>query len=268
MPRFAANLSMLFTEVPLLDRFERAARAGFKSVELQFPYEAPASVIKSKLHSLNLNMVLHNLPAGDWAAGDRGIAVQPDRVEEFRAGVALAISYAQTLGVPQLNCLAGKAPRGVADAVLRQTFVANLCFAAASLKEAGLKLLIEPINHFDVPGFWLNTPTLGLSVMDEVAALGVDNLFLQYDVYHAQRSEGELAATLEKHLARIGHIQVADNPGRNEPGTGEINYGFLFKHLEAIGYAGSVGCEYKPATTTEAGLGWLETARRQLLARS
>ncbi len=263
MPRFAANLSMLFTEVPLLERFERAARSGFSTVELQFPYEAPALSIRDRLVANRLTMVLHNLPAGNWAGGERGIACLPDRVEEFRAGVSQAIAYATTLGVKQLNCLAGKAPAGVADAVVRQTFVDNLKFAAAALKEAGLNLLIEPVNNFDVPGFWLSNSTLALSVMDEV---GADNLFLQYDVYHAQRSEGELGATLSKHLARIGHIQVADNPGRNEPGTGEINYGFLFEHLVKIGYKGHVGCEYKPATTTEAGLAWLEKARRQLRA--
>jgi hydroxypyruvate isomerase len=263
MPRFAANLSMLFTEVPLLERFERAARAGFSTVELQFPYEAPALSIRDRLVANRLTMVLHNLPAGNWAGGERGIACLPDRVAEFRTGVAQAIEYAGTLGVKQLNCLAGKAPAGVDGAIVRQTFVDNLKFAAAALKEAGLKLLIEPVNNFDVPGFWLNGSALAISVMDEV---GADNLFLQYDVYHMQRSEGELGATLAKHLARIGHIQVADNPGRNEPGTGEINYGFLFDHLDKIGYKGHVGCEYKPATTTEAGLAWLEKARRQLRA--
>ena len=263
MPRFAANLSMLFTEVPLLERFERAASAGFSSVELQFPYAAPAAAMREKLLASGQKMVLHNLPAGDWAAGDRGIACQPERMAEFRAGVARGIEYAVALGVPLLNCLAGKAPAGVADATVRSTLVANLRFAAAALKESGLKLLIEPVNNFDVPGFWLNRTELAISVLDEV---GADNLFLQYDIYHAQRCEGELAATLAKHLARIGHIQLADNPGRNEPGTGEINYAFLFKHLARIGYRGHIGCEYKPAGSTEAGLGWLEAARRTLHA--
>lgn len=267
MPRFAANLSMLFTEVPLLERFERAARAGFSSVELQLPYEAPALSIRDRLVANRLTMVLHNLPAGDWAGGERGIACLPDRIEEFRAGVGQAIAYAQTLGVKQLNCLAGKTPAGVDAAVVRQTFVDNLRFAAAALKETGLKLLIEPVNNLDVPGFWLKDSALALSVMDEVMqGTNIDNLFLQYDIYHAQRSEGELGGTLSRHLARIGHIQVADNPGRNEPGTGEINYGFLFEHLDKLGYKGHVGCEYKPATTTEAGLAWLEKARRQLRA--
>jgi hydroxypyruvate isomerase len=253
MPKFAANLSMLFTELPFLDRFEAAARADFTAVEFLFPYAWPAQDIKQRLDAHGLKLVLHNLPAGDWDAGERGIACHPDRIEEFRAGVAKAIAYATTLGVSQVNCLAGKAPAGVSDALLRSTFVNNLKFAATELKGAGLKLLIEPINHFDIPGFYLNTTAQALAILDEVAA---DNAFVQYDIYHAQRMEGELAATMQKHLARIGHIQLADNPGRNEPGSGEINYPFLFKHLERIGYSGWIGCEYKPATTTEAGLGW------------
>jgi hydroxypyruvate isomerase len=259
MPRFAANLTMLFNEVPFLDRFELAAKAGFEAVEFLFPYAFGAAEIRQRLDSHGLKLVLHNLPAGDWDAGERGIACHPDRVEEFRAGVAKAISYAQALGVGQLNCLAGKAPAGVSDEQLRQTFVANLRYAAAELKKAGLRLLIEPINTFDIPGFYLNRTAQALAILAEV---GADNAFVQYDIYHAQRMEGELAATMEKHLPRIGHIQLADNPGRNEPGTGEINYPFLFAHLDRIGYAGWIGCEYKPAATTEAGLGW-----RQRLAK-
>ena len=253
MPKFAANLTMLFNEVPFLDRFERAAQAGFTAVEFLFPYAWPAAEIKARLDAHGLRLVLHNLPAGDWDAGERGIACHPDRVEEFRAGVAKAVTYAQALGVPQLNCLAGKAPAGVDAAVLRRTFVGNLRFAAAELKQAGLKLLIEPINTYDIPGFYLNRTVQAVEILDEV---GADNAFVQYDIYHAQRMEGELAATMERQLARIGHIQLADNPGRHEPGTGEIAYAFLFAHLDRIGYTGWIGCEYKPATTTEAGLGW------------
>jgi hydroxypyruvate isomerase len=255
MPRFAANLSMLFTEVPLLERFGRAARAGFTAVELQFPYEQPAAVLREELVRHGLSMVLHNLPAGDWAAGDRGIAADPGRVAEFRAGVARAIEYATTLQVPRLNCLAGKLPPGVSDADARATLVVNLRHAAAALHEAGLTLLIEPINRFDVPGFVLQRSDDALALMDEV---GAPNLKLQYDVYHQQRTEGELAATIERLLPRIGHIQVADNPGRHEPGTGEIHWPYLFAHLDRIGYGGHVGCEYKPAAGTEAGLGWME----------
>ncbi len=199
--------------------------------------------------------MLHNLPAGDWDAGERGIACHPDRVEEFRDGVARAIDYSQALGVAQLNCLAGKAPAGVNAATLRRTFVENLRYAAAQLGTAGLRLLIEPINPFDIPGFVLNRTDEAIAILDEV---GAPNAFVQYDIYHAQRTEGELAATLQKHLPRIGHVQLADNPGRNEPGTGEINYPYLFAHLDRIGYQGWVGCEYKPAQSTEAGLDWLK----------
>ena len=259
MPHFAANLTMLFTEVPFLDRFERAARAGFDAVEFLFPYAFAASDIKARLQANQLKLVLHNLPAGDWDAGERGIACLPDRVDEFRTGVTRAIEYASALGVGQLNCLAGKVPLGATEAMLRQTFVANLRHAASELKKAGIKLLIEPINSFDIPGFYLTRTDQAISLLDEV---GSSNAYVQYDVYHAQRMEGELAATLQKHLARIAHIQIADNPGRNEPGTGEIHYPFLFAHLDRIGYAGWIGCEYKPATTTEAGLAW-----RQRLAQ-
>jgi len=258
MPRFAANLTMLFNEVPFLDRFERAARAGFEAVEFLFPYAYSVGELKDRLETNRLKLVLHNLPAGDWDAGERGIACLPDRVDEFRGGVAAAIEYAKTLGAPQVNCLAGKAA-GVPEHLLRQTFVENLRYAAGELKRAGIKLLIEPINTYDIPGFYLNRTAQALSVIDEV---GSDNLFVQYDIYHAQRMEGELIATLEKHLARIAHVQLADNPGRHEPGTGEIHYGNVFAALERIGYAGWVGCEYKPATTTEAGLSWFTSAKR------
>jgi hydroxypyruvate isomerase len=255
MPQFAANLTMLFNEVPFLDRFEHAARAGFDAVEFLFPYAYPAQEIKKRLDANGLRLVLHNLPAGDWDAGERGIGCLPERADEFRDGVLRAIEYASALGVKQLNCLAGKAPAGADEALLRKTFVANLRHAAGALKKAGIRLLIEPINTHDIPGFYLSRSAQALSIIDEVDS---DNLFLQYDIYHAQRMEGELAATLEKHLARIVHVQLADNPGRHEPGTGEINYPFLFAHLDRIGYRGHVGCEYKPATTTEAGLGWIK----------
>lgn len=253
MPKFAANLTMLFNELPFLDRFEAAAKADFKAVEFLFPYAWPAQEIKQRLDAHGLTLVLHNLPAGNWEAGERGIACHPDRVDEFRTGVGTAISYAKALGVSQLNCLAGKAPAGVSESVLNETLVSNLRFAAAELKQAGLRLLIEPINTFDIPGFYLTGTAQAVALLD---AVGADNAFVQYDIYHAQRMEGELAATMQKQLGRIGHIQLADNPARNEPGTGEINYPFLFAHLDRIGYDGWIGCEYKPATTTQAGLGW------------
>jgi hydroxypyruvate isomerase len=255
MPRFAANLTMLFTEVPFLERFALAAKAGFKAVEFLFPYPFPAAELKSRLQDNGLELILHNLPAGDWDKGERGIACLPSRTEEFKAGVGKAVEYATALNVKQVNCLAGKVPDGVSDKQLRDTFVGNMKLAASELKKAGIKSLIEPINTFDIPGFYLKGTAQALSLMDEV---GSDNLYLQYDAYHMQRMEGELASTISKQLKRIAHIQVADNPGRGEPGTGEINHEFLFAHLDKIGYAGWIGCEYKPATTTGAGLGWLK----------
>ena len=254
MIRFAANLTMLFTEFPFIDRFEQASKAGFMAVEFLFPYGIPAEEIKAKLDQYHLKLVLHNLPAGNWDGGERGIACLPDRVEEFKAGVAEAIRYAGVLGVDQLNCLAGKVPPGVDHKLLHQTFVNNLRFAAAELKKNHLKLLVEPINQYDITGFYLCSTQQAISILDEV---GADNLFLQYDIYHAQRMEGELANTITKYFHRIAHMQLADNPGRNEPGTGEINYPYLFRFLEKIGYTGWVGCEYKPASDTFSGLGWM-----------
>ena len=256
MPRFAANLTMLFNEVPFLERFQSAAQAGFKAVEYLFPYPFDKEALAQALQANGLIQVLHNLPAGDWDAGERGIACHPDRVAEFKGGVDRAIDYAQALNCPQVNCLAGKVPAAVSRETAHATFVTNLRFAAEKLKAAEIRLLIEPINPFDIPGFFLNRTDQAKSVIDEV---GSDNLFIQYDIYHAQRTEGELAATVRKNLAHIGHIQLADNPGRNEPGTGEINYPFIFKHLDALGYKGWIGCEYKPAAQTQAGLDWMKT---------
>jgi hydroxypyruvate isomerase len=258
MPRFAANLTMLFTELPFLDRFEAARAAGFSAVEYLFPYDFPKAELAARLRANGLKQVLHNLPAGDWAAGERGIACHPDRVNEFRAGLDQAIAYAHALDCPQLNCLAGKVPQGVTHAAAEATLRDNLAHAASRLGAAGLRLLVEPINPFDIPGFFLTHTAQALALMDEV---GSGHLLLQYDLYHAQRTEGELAGTLQRHLARIGHIQLADNPGRNEPGTGEINFPFLFRHLDALGWKGWIGCEYKPRTTTVEGLGWLAELR-------
>lgn len=255
MPRYAANLTMLFTELPFMERFSAAKAAGFEAVEYLFPYDFGKDVLAQTLKSNGLKQVLHNLPAGDWAAGERGIACDPSRVEEFRAGVGKAIEYATALSCPQVNCLAGKLPAGISPKQAHDTFVANLKFAAGQLKSAGIRLLIEPINHFDIPGFFLTKTEQAVAILDEVAS---DNLYIQYDIYHAQRMEGELGNTLVKHQARIGHIQLADNPGRNEPGTGEINYAWLFKHIDAIGYQGWIGCEYKPKTNTTEGLGWIK----------
>ncbi|MCE8025457.1 MULTISPECIES: hydroxypyruvate isomerase [Halomonadaceae] len=258
MPKFAANLSMLFTEEDFLDRFKAAAEAGFKGVEYLFPYDYSAVELKARLDEHGLTQVLHNLPAGDWGAGERGIACHPDRIEEFRAGVEKAIDYATVLGCKQVNCLAGIQPQGVSLEQARRTLVENLRYAAEKLEAAGILLLAEPINTRDIPGFFLNRTEQALAIFDEV---GSNNLKLQYDIYHMQIMEGDLAPTIEKHLDSIAHVQLADNPGRHEPGTGEIHYPFLFAHLDRLGYDGWIGCEYKPKTTTREGLGWLDQAR-------
>ncbi len=254
MPRFAANLTMLFTEVPFLDRFARARQAGFEFVEYLFPYPYEAAELRRRLDDHGLRQVLFNLPAGDWAAGDRGIGAAPGREAEFRAGVPKAIAYARALGVPRLNCLAGKRVAGCSEDEHRQTLVRNARFAAQELAPHGLELLLEPINRFDLPGFFLNRSEDTLKLLDEI---GQPNVRLQYDVYHAQREEGELVGTIGRNLARIGHIQIADNPGRHQPGTGEINFPFLFQRLDELNYPGYVGLEYTPTTDTVGSLGWL-----------
>ena len=252
MPKFAANLSMLFTELDFLARFAAAARCGFTAVEYLFPYAYSKEQLAEALRKHGLTQVLHNLPAGDWERGERGIACHPDRTGEFQEGVGKAIDYARALGCKQINCLAGIAT--VPQNRARDAFVANLKYAAPRLAAHGIKLLIEPINTFDIPGFFLSRTSQALEIMAEAAE---PNLYLQYDVYHMQMMEGNLATTIKQNLGRIAHIQVADVPGRHEPGTGEINYKFLFQHLDAIGYQGWVGCEYKPLARTEDGLGWL-----------
>jgi hydroxypyruvate isomerase len=255
MPQFAANLTMLFNELPFLERFEASAAAGFTGVEYLFPYAFPAEQLAEHLRTCGLTQVLHNLPAGNWDAGERGIAILPDRVNEFRDGVATAIAYARALGCKQINCLAGIVPPAADSERLYATFVANLRFAAAALADAGIRLLIEPINTHDIPGFYLSRTRQALEI---IQAVGSDNLFLQYDIYHMQIMEGDLARTLEANLPRIAHVQLADNPGRHEPGSGEIHYPFLFDHLDRIGYTGWIGCEYKPSQTTLAGLDWFK----------
>jgi len=253
MTKLAANLTMLFNEVGFLDRFEAAARAGFRGVEFLFPYAFHADQIADRLNRFQLDLVLHNLPAGKWEAGERGIACHPDRVGEFQDGVGEAIKYAKALGVRQLNCLVGIQPHNVKREQAQETLVENLRFAARALAAEQIDLLVEPINTFDIPGFFLSRTREALELIEQVAA---PNLYVQYDIYHMQRMEGEIAATLKAHLPKIRHVQLADNPGRNEPGTGELNYRFLFQWLDAIGYTGWVGCEYKPKASTEAGLGW------------
>ena len=253
MTKLAANLTMLFTELPFIARFGAAAKAGFKGVEFLFPYAFRAEEISDKLQTHGLELVLHNLPAGNWEAGERGIACHPDRVSEFKEGVDEALRYAKVLGVKQLNCLVGITPSGVSAETAKATVVSNLKFAADKLQEAGIRLLIEPINTFDIPGFYLSGTQQAL---DLIKVTGSQNIFVQYDIYHMQRMEGELANTIKANLDAIGHVQLADNPGRFEPGTGEINYRFLFAFLDGIGYDGWIGCEYKPKAGTSEGLGW------------
>ena len=254
MPKLAANLTMLFNELPFMERFAAAAAAGFRGGGFLFPFPFDAGEIGGQLARHRLQVVLHNLPAGDWNKGERGIACHPGRQEEFRESVELAVRYAKVLGTRQLNCLAGIVPAGVDPEEARLTLLDNLRHAAKRLQAEGLPLLIEPINSRDMPGFFLSGSR---QAMELIRDSGSDNLFLQYDVYHMQRMEGELAATIEANLPLIRHIQIADNPGRGEPGTGEINYRFLFALLDRIGYDGWIGCEYKPQGTTDAGLGWL-----------
>jgi hydroxypyruvate isomerase len=254
MPKLAANLTMLFNEVDFLDRFGEAARAGFKGVEFLFPYAFEAAQIAERLDANRLELVLHNLPAGNWEAGERGIACNPARKGEFQDGVGKAIEYAKALGVKQVNCLVGIKPQSVTDGQAYGAVVDNLKFAAGALKAEGIRLLVEPINTFDIPGFYLSGTEQALGIIRET---GSDNIRVQYDIYHMQRMEGELAATIKANLPMIGHIQLADNPGRFEPGTGEINYRYLFGMLDEIGYTGWIGCEYKPKAGTVAGLKWI-----------
>jgi hydroxypyruvate isomerase len=256
VPKFAANLTMLFGELPFLDRFAAAKAVGFSGVEYLFPYDFGKAVLREHLQQYGLTQVLHNLPAGNWAAGERGIAIFPDRVDEFRDGVHRAIDYARALDCRQVNCLVGVAPPDADPFELNEVLVKNLRFAATTLARENIRLLIEPINTIDIPGFYLRRTEQAVQI---IADVGSDNLFIQYDIYHMQVMEGDIARTLQKQMARIAHVQLADNPGRNEPGTGEINYPFLFRYLDDIGYRGWIGCEYKPKTTTIESLGWYTT---------
>lgn len=258
MSRFAANLTMLFNELEFLDRFAAASQAGFEGVEFMFPYAYSVDEIAKRLTGSGTRLVLHNLPAGNWAAGERGIACLPGREDEFRSGIDQAIQYAKALGCPRVNCLAGIEPRGSDPSELYATFVENLRFAAELLAGSGINLLIEPINTRDIPGFFLHSTRQARAVLLDVNS---SNLKIQYDVYHMQIMEGDLAMTIQSNLDSIGHIQIADNPGRNEPGTGEINFNFLFGFLDTIGYGGWIGCEYKPKTATVEGLAWFDKFR-------
>ena len=254
MPTFAANLSFLFTEVPFAERFSLAAQAGFNGVEYLFPYDWPAAEVAAWLQAADLEQVLFNLPPGDWAAGDRGLACLPERRGEFAESVEKARDYAMVLDCQRLHCMAGLRPAGVDEAILESTFISNLQFAADCLASVGVTVMIEPINsRIDMPGYWLDDVDKAFRLLRTVDR---ENVKIQLDLYHAQIIQGDLARTIENHLEQIGHIQIADNPGRHEPGTGEIHYPYLFDSLDRLNYPGWVGCEYKPATTTIAGLGW------------
>ena len=253
MLRFSANLTLLFNEVPFLERFPLAARAGFRSVEFVSPYEHPPARIEELLRRHQLAVSVFNLPPGDWARGDRGMACDPRRVGEFQESVGRALEYAGPLGCSVLHAMAGIRPADANEDAMRRAYVENLRFAARELRRRGLRLVIEAINTRDIPGYFLIQSRQAFAIIDEV---GADNLFFQYDAYHLQIMEGDLTPTLERHLARIAHVQIADTPGRHEPGTGEINYDFLLRHLDRIGYGGWIGCEYRSLTTTQAGLGW------------
>lgn len=256
MARFAANLTMLFTEYPFLERFDRAAAAGFRGVEFLFPYDEDVPAIRAALVRNGLEQVLFNLPAGNFAGGERGIANDPRRTEEFRDGVARALEIAATLNCPRLNCLVGLELPDVDQERQWATMTENLAYAAEETAKAGSRQLVEPLNTFDTPGFILSTTRQGLDLLDRV---GHPNLALQYDVYHMMRMEGNMTATLRANIDRIGHIQIADSPDRHEPGTGEIDYPFLLAALDATGYAGWVGAEYKPSDRTEDSLGWMSS---------
>ncbi|MDR7521544.1 MAG: hydroxypyruvate isomerase family protein [Armatimonadota bacterium] len=255
MPRFSASLTFLWTDRPFMARFDAAARAGFSAVEYMFPYEHDVDAIAGELRRLGLRQVLFNLPAGDWAAGDRGIATDPGRRQEFRDGVRLAMDVARRLGCPRVNCLVGKQLDGVPLAEQWACLVDNLKYAAGAFEREGLVLLVEPINTFDIPGFFLRTSGEAFALQD---AVGAANFKVQYDVYHAQRMEGNLTYTLRNNIGRIGHIQVADAPDRNQPGTGEINFSYLFRVLDRTDYEGEVGLEYRPTGPTDESFDWIE----------
>ncbi len=252
MLRFCANLGWLFTEHDVLDRFAAAAKAGFTGVEISTPYDHAISDLKSHLGDLKL--VLINFPSGNWAKGERGLACLPDRKGEFREGIKRALNYAQELNCAQINCLSGIAPKDIPKSHVWNTLTENLNFAAEALAKAKITLLLEPINHYEMPGFFINTSSAAIKA---IAACGHPNIKLQYDIYHMQRAEGELAASITRLLPVIGHIQLADSPGRHQPGTGEINYPFVLQHIENLNYQGWIGCEYRPTGKTEDSLKWM-----------
>jgi hydroxypyruvate isomerase len=253
MPRLCANLSMMFNEVPFLDRFAAAAGAGFKGVEFLFPYDHTAAEIRTRLDDAGLVQVLFNGPPGDWAASERGTASLPGRQQEFRDGIMKALDYANALGNTMVHVMAGIPPTDLRPGVAAALYASNLAWAADQAAPRGVTLVIEPINHRDMPGFFLNTMAQGAAVVE---AIGRDRLGLQFDVYHCQVTEGDITKRMAALLPLIAHMQIADVPARNEPGTGEIGWPFVFAEMDRLGYAGWVGCEYRPAGDTLAGLAW------------
>ena len=258
MPRLCANLSMMFNEVPFLDRFEAAAKAGFAGVEFLFPYDHMAAEIHARLDAAGLQQVLFNAPPGDWAAGERGTATLPGRQQEFRDGILRALDYAGALGNTMVHVMAGIPPKDLRPGVAAALYVSNLTWAAEQAAPRGITLIIEPINHRDMPGFFLNTMAQGAAVVE---ALGRNKLGLQFDVYHCQVTEGDITKRMAALMPLIAHMQIADVPARNEPGTGEIGWSFVFGEMDRLGYAGWVGCEYRPAGDTVAGLVWRKQFR-------
>lgn len=259
MPKFSANLSFLYQDLAFLDRFAAAATDGFGALEYLGPYAEPKEKVADTLKANGLKQALFNVPSGDWASGERGIACLPDRIEEFRNGISLALDYVKALDCPQVNVISGLAPKGADLETLEKALVENLKYAARRTADAGVKLLIEPINLRDIPGFFLSTTDHAERILEKV---GSDNLYIQYDFYHMQIMQGDLIPTFTRLKDRIAHVQIADNPGRNEPGTGEINYGFILSELDRLGYDGWVGCEYKPKAGTSEGLGWMRPYRK------
>jgi hydroxypyruvate isomerase len=253
MPRLAANLSMMFNEVPFLERFGAARKAGFEGVEFLFPYEYPAAELRSRMVGEGLTQVLFNMPPGDWANGERGLAALPGRQSDFREGVKRALDYAATLECRRVHCMAGIVPAGIPQATAAAVYAANLSWAAEQARPAGVKLMIEPINHRDMPGYFLNTQAQGAAIVE---AIGTDRLGLQFDLYHVQITEGDITKRMEQFMPVIDHMQIADVPARNEPGTGEIGWEFVLRRIDELGYMGWVGCEYRPAGDTVAGLSW------------
>jgi hydroxypyruvate isomerase len=255
MPRFAANLTMMYNEHAFLDRFGAAARDGFKAVEFLFPYDFPAADLKARLDEHQLTQALFNAPPGDWAAGERGIASLPGRDDEFRRSVDTALGYARVLGNRKLHVMAGLIAPDQSRERHRATYLQNLAWAAKAAQADGITIVIEPINTRDIPGFFLNRQDDAQAICAEV---GAPNLQVQFDCYHCQIVEGDLAVKLKRDMPRIGHIQIAGVPERHEPDIGELNYPYLFELIDSLGYEGWIGCEYRPRAGTSAGLGWLK----------